>query len=87
MDTVLTSQILLQQGVAINGDIEFPGPSPIPGLNVVVFFPFQLDIGPHVLRLFTRGIATLTQTAIKPKLDSTIVGKPKFKSLMPVTKG
>jgi hypothetical protein len=53
----------------------------------VVFFPFQLDIGPHVLRLFTRGIATLTQTAIKPKLDSTVVGKPKFKSLMPVTKG
>jgi hypothetical protein len=53
----------------------------------MVFFPFQLDIGPHVLRLFARGIAALTQTAIQPKLDSTVVGKPKFESLMPVAKG
>jgi hypothetical protein len=53
----------------------------------VVFFPFQFDIGPHVLGLFVRRIAAFAQAAVQPKLDRSIVRENKLKGFVSVIKG
>jgi len=79
-------QFPVEDSIAVYRHLQASIAAPVPGLDIVVLFPFELYVGPYILRFSTAFGTVFAQTIVNKQLYRLVVGDANEEFLTSVLK-